>query len=533
MPWTLASIGILALFSSIGGLVVWTLKTKRRIDNDPEYLYVILYTKANPLKKRLLLSLLILWYSRLQDTLDLDTANVLRMYLSCPRRTDTSGYSLKDWESVLGAREELVSSNLGSNIIQLCLILQAAGEQQTLMQIATFGLDVEELTGGDVIVRAQRYQSRLSSQVVDSIRSELIALGKVSQIIREYIAQVVENTAFGQLEKAMNLIKGIKLERDSNSYEEITIQQIAENWRNIGRVEIARIPYIAGRPITETELFFGRKRELAQIMQSLKSSHVAVWGKRRIGKTSILHQLKGHLMRQPESQYRFIPVFLNVEPLSGEELNRLLVETTRRSLAEQFSFETLPLIYERKPLHEYTASDSERDLKEIIAQLQQELAGFQIRLVWLIDEADKLLGQSPTIQTQLKALACSQLLSPNLVLVLVGMNHPLGLSQNGVDAFYSSFHSVQLTSLLPDEAWNLVVEPVQGAFSYDEDAVEKIVQESNYEPYWIQLLCREALGIALYQERTIVTLKDVERAIVICRTTRQLLEAKSRSWAML
>ncbi len=505
------------ILGGIAGLVAWILRTKQKIVKNPGYLYVLLYARPNAIKKRLRLILLNKLYARSYDPIGVNTAKLLHMYLSVTQRTETvDNYSLDDWKSVLLTREKLVASDLGRNLVQLSLILQEARKQKTLMQIATFGLKVEVAAKGNIIVSAQEYQAQLNTSVINSIRPELVALGKVSKIIREYIGTVMENTALGQLEKAINLIQDIDVERDWNSFEEIAIVQIAEKWRDIGRAEIARIPYIAGRPITEDELFFDREHELAQIIQSLKSNHVAIWGKRRIGKTSVLHQLKGHLLLQPESRYRFIPVFLNVEPLLGRKPSRLLhilVETTRRSLVEQFSLHPLSLNYERKVWSEYTFADSEQDLKDIIAQLQQELVGFQVRLVWLIDEVDKLLEQTPEIQMQLKALACSQMLQSRLVLVLSGLSHPRNFVKGEVNEFYSAFDSAHLESLPPDKARSLVIEPVQGFFSFDGDAVEMIVKVSKYEPYWIQLLCREALGISLYQERTVVTITDVEAAI--------------------
>ncbi len=513
----LPGIGVLAGLGIVAGGTVWVLKTKHEIDDDPGYLYLLLYTNPNTLKKQLLLSLLHKLYGRSKDLADRDTAIIVQRYLSVTEQAKLGGYSFEKWISALQDREDLVGSDLGSNLVKLCLILQEASKRKTLRQIARFGLNVEEMVDGNISVQAQGYQqAQFMGPIVDSIDLELIALGKISRIICEYIARVDENTALDQLEGVIGLIQDIDLKRVSTSFETIVIQQTLAKWRDIGQAEMARIPYIAGRPIIETKLFFGRELELTQIKQSLKNNHIAVWGKRRIGKTSILHQLKGHLLLQPESQYRFIPVFLNVEPLMNAKLGRLLhllVETTERSLIDQFSFQPLPLICERKDWHEYIFSDSEQDLNQIITQLQQELAGFQIRLVWLIDEVDKLLEQNPEVQIQLKALACSQLLKPYLVLVLAGLKHPHDFTKNEIDEFYSFFDDVNLSTLLPSEARNLVVEPVQGYFSYNEDAIEVIIQECEYEPYLIQSLCREALGIAIDQKRTVVTLKDVETGI--------------------
>lgn len=132
--------------------------------------------------------------------------------------------------------------------------------------------------------------------------------------------------------------------------------------------------------------------------------------------------------------------------------------------------------------------------------------------MWLVDEADKLLEGKTGIQKQLKALASSQPLEPNIAFILADLSHPRDLVDNEFSSFYSSFHDIYLEPLSPRDARKLVIEPVQGHFSYEEEAIEMIIQESNREPYWIQLLCREALSLALAQNRTVVTLEDARSA---------------------
>ena len=58
-------------------------------------------------------------------------------------------------------------------------------------------------------------------------------------------------------------------------------------------------PYIAGSPITGTEMFYGREDVFSFIKRNLTGLHrdtpIVLYGQRRTGKTSVLYQLHRHL----------------------------------------------------------------------------------------------------------------------------------------------------------------------------------------------------------------------------------------------
>ena len=58
-------------------------------------------------------------------------------------------------------------------------------------------------------------------------------------------------------------------------------------------------PYIAGAPVTEANMFFGREDVFRWIERSLTGKYVnhilVVHGQRRVGKTSVLKQLPSQL----------------------------------------------------------------------------------------------------------------------------------------------------------------------------------------------------------------------------------------------
>jgi AAA+ ATPase superfamily predicted ATPase len=58
-------------------------------------------------------------------------------------------------------------------------------------------------------------------------------------------------------------------------------------------------PYIAGSPVTGTEMFFGREDVFSFVRRNLTGRHrdtpIVLYGQRRTGKTSVLYQMSRHL----------------------------------------------------------------------------------------------------------------------------------------------------------------------------------------------------------------------------------------------
>src|SRR2546427_5587455 len=67
-------------------------------------------------------------------------------------------------------------------------------------------------------------------------------------------------------------------------------------------------PYIAGGPVHEDRMFFGREAVLAAILNTIHNNSVLIYGERRIGKTSILHKLRRALQQRDDAPGAFFPV---------------------------------------------------------------------------------------------------------------------------------------------------------------------------------------------------------------------------------
>jgi predicted AAA+ superfamily ATPase len=81
-------------------------------------------------------------------------------------------------------------------------------------------------------------------------------------------------------------------------------------------------PYIAGAPVTEARMFFGREDVFDWIQNSLVGKYadhmLVIHGQRRVGKTSVLKQLGNRLPK------RYIPVFFDLQGRTHTTLDRFL-----------------------------------------------------------------------------------------------------------------------------------------------------------------------------------------------------------------
>ena len=81
-------------------------------------------------------------------------------------------------------------------------------------------------------------------------------------------------------------------------------------------------PYIIGVPVIDTEAFYGREDVFRFVRETLtpRQNVAILFGQRRIGKTSILHQLLYRLADE------FHPIFLDSQDWEGQDIDKVLYE---------------------------------------------------------------------------------------------------------------------------------------------------------------------------------------------------------------
>lgn len=267
-------------------------------------------------------------------------------------------------------------------------------------------------------------------------------------------------------------------------------------------------PYAPGRALSTDEGFYGRERELDQLVAMCSDAtggRVALLeGARRTGKTSILNQVQRRLaaLDQPPLVAR-VDLQVLAGQLDASSLWQELGRGLRRAAGVRSRvIRTLP------PTS--TRVDFEGELEERLESQEWST------VVLLIDEFEHLeaaLKQeklAPSTLGELRHLAQSQ----PVHIVLAGA-HELFRSERAYRSpLFGMGVTIQVTGLDEASARRLVEEPSQGSLSWTREAIDRVLELSNREPFFVQHVCNAVWENRRRRPRTrSVGLREVEQAV--------------------
>lgn len=262
-------------------------------------------------------------------------------------------------------------------------------------------------------------------------------------------------------------------------------------------------PYMAGAPVLDAKLFFGREQLLERILQTLHNNSLLLHGERRIGKTSLQHQLKKRLEAMEDPAYDFFPVYIDLQGTREEHFFATLGEDIFDGLAP-----VLEGLAPSRPFAEsYSYRDLVADLRAILKALRQR-SDKQVRLVLLIDEVDELNAYDPKINQKLRSLFMKSF-AEDLVAVVSGVAIKREWDREG-SPWYNFFEEIDVGPFRPEHARELVEKPIRGIFRLQDGVVERIVELTGGRPYRIQRLCMKLVSRAYELKNKEISVADVE-----------------------
>jgi photosystem II stability/assembly factor-like uncharacterized protein/tetratricopeptide (TPR) repeat protein len=269
-------------------------------------------------------------------------------------------------------------------------------------------------------------------------------------------------------------------------------------------------PYIAGAPVTESSMFFGREDVFRWIERSLTGKYVnnilVVHGQRRVGKTSVLKQLPSRL---PE---RYIPVFFDLQGRTHTTLDRFLWWLARE-ITRVINHELNVSV--STPDEGQFAKDPECFESKFLTDIRSVL-GDHI-LVLTFDEFDMLdvVGVKNSMAPQLIAYL-RRLLSQDRLSFIFSIGSS-GYKLENMRASYTDFFKSALykkiSFLGKEDTIKLITEPVQDLLTYDSKAVALIYEISSGHPYFTQLLCHELFSRCQKTDQKRIQETDVESVL--------------------
>jgi hypothetical protein len=264
-------------------------------------------------------------------------------------------------------------------------------------------------------------------------------------------------------------------------------------------------PYIAGAPIIDDHMFFGRQKLLTRILNVLHHNSLMITGERRIGKTTFLYHLKKVLAEDEGTEYQFFPVLIDLQGVPETGFFYALMSDLVEGL-------TLPTpareaLRFRPGLERYDGRDFSHDLQRVIEALKPRTER-KVKLALLIDEVDVLNEYSESVNQRLRSIFMKTF-SENLVAVMSGVGIKRIWKSEG-SPWYNFFDEVEISNFTREEAEDLVKTPVEGFFRYQPKALEMILSLSQLKPYVIQKFCVHAVNRMLEEGRSTVTVDDVQ-----------------------
>ncbi len=266
-------------------------------------------------------------------------------------------------------------------------------------------------------------------------------------------------------------------------------------------------PYIAGAPVLDDDMFFGREKLTARILNVLHHNSLMITGERRIGKTTFLYHLKKVLLAEELGDYRFFPVFVDLQGVPEQTFFHALMGDVVEGLG--LSAETRAALRYAPEADEYDGRDFSHDLQRVLEELETR-TDRKVKLALLIDEVDVLNEYSERVNQRLRGIFMKTF-SESLVAVMSGVGIKRSWKSE-VSPWYNFFDEIEITALSREEAEALIKRPVAGVFRYQPEAVERILEASARKPYLVQKLCIHAVNHMLEEGRTTIRVADVEVA---------------------
>jgi len=267
-------------------------------------------------------------------------------------------------------------------------------------------------------------------------------------------------------------------------------------------------PYIVGTPIRTSHMFFGRESDLAWIAEHLRTPGnelILLTGQRRIGKTSLLHSI-----RRTDDTMGVLSFFFDTQMLMQDVVDdasffKVLVSSLADQLAQRH-----PDI--RPPeLSRYVgqAVAVRKFLKYVVSQLN-------VTPVLLFDELENLQYKiqhdllSPNAFNFFAALLDNDL---PFSMVVTGSDDDRRRPRGPLRALLVKAISKRLSVLAPEEAREILLNPLKGRLDYENETVERILRFTGSHPYYTQDFCHRMVS-ALNQIRQVRVTHSVVNDVI-------------------
>ena len=276
-------------------------------------------------------------------------------------------------------------------------------------------------------------------------------------------------------------------------------------------------PYQAGSPVT-AHRFYGREKEIKEILYLLLggvTQPILLRGARRIGKSSILHQLRYLLTHEAELQkigfsrdeevaLRTIhPVLTSLQEISDANYVARWLQSIYMQICDAvsipYSQETLERDFNRFPYRAFAKS-----IDHVFEQRPD------MRLLVMIDEWDEQ-RHLPELGTSLRAIMQNEDRVNWIISSTWTLKAELGKFGS---PFYGQAKAMELREMDWTSASNLIIEPSRKiSVDWNGDAIVSLLEQTAQRPFLVQSLCQEIINTLYSQAVSLVDTNLVSETI--------------------
>jgi GAF domain-containing protein len=309
--------------------------------------------------------------------------------------------------------------------------------------------------------------------------------------------------------------------------EKSLLSRMVEHWAERVRSEVAfcpvdKNPYLTGQPVSPDSgaPFFGRHEIFKWLEANLEGTYqrnvIALYGERRMGKTSILLQLQRGPLGEPlrtRAGHPICPVYVDLQEVANSDNATILLKIAKE-IHDQLNATQATPVLPKLPSKQAFAQDPYNAFGEYLRQVDKALD--QVILVLMLDEFEVL--DKGVREHRLDTAIYSQLRhhlqhSHNVAFILAGMHQLTRLSNEYRSMIYSNALHQEVGFMDEKSARELIQKPVAGQVIYEEAAVEELLHLTNGHPYLLQSLCHRLIDQMNQAARSnTITIADVHSA---------------------
>ncbi len=269
-------------------------------------------------------------------------------------------------------------------------------------------------------------------------------------------------------------------------------------------------PYIAGNPIRDQEMFFGRVDEFRFIARALedgrKAALIVLFGERRSGKSSILYQILNGRLGEA-----FLPIFVDMQIMAGiagdaDFFERIIADTCKQLAGNGLSAEP------------YATQLKEAAATNVFRRFLQEVKSrFPNRApLLLVDEYENLEARVREGNLSRHILTFfAGLLETDLVSFVFTGSRSLEVHDRAIwgEELFRKATSRKISFLTKDDTTRLITQPLQNKVDFAPEVVAQIYTLTAGQPFYTQMICQNLVYHLNEVQKCHVTLADLEAVV--------------------